>query len=201
MVNRLKLLEELKKHIVFTSKTINDITRKEKKYSNLILYRLKKTGYVNEIERDKYTTYKDPFLIASRIVWPSYMSGWTALQHYNLTEQIPQIIEIVTTRSRKMRIIIFMGVKIEFSRIKQEYFFAYEKIDYGGHQIFMAKKEKALLDALFLKHISPQTFMEIIEQNRKKISIMKLKHYAGKMPKSFFSKIKKLICNGGCYDR
>ena len=69
MVNRIQLLKELEKYPVFTSKTIADITGKGKQYANLILFRLKKTGEITMLERDKYTKHNDPMIIATHVSW------------------------------------------------------------------------------------------------------------------------------------
>lgn len=191
-MKRIELMEKLKDYVVFTALDIEKIIGNDRAYAYTYIQRLKKANLIYEIEKGRYTCFKDAFLIASRIIWPSYISGWTALQYYNLTEQLPQTIEIVTPRSRKKRKINFMGVKIEFSRVKPDHFFAYERVTYGKHEIFMAKKEKALLDALFLKHISPTEFKYILKTGEE-INIRKLKEYAKKISKLLFIKVKKIM--------
>ncbi len=85
-----------------------------------------------------------------------------------------------------------MNVGIEFSRLKETNFFGYDKVSYKKHSIFIADKEKALLDLLFLGHISPTEFSEIVKNNRRKLNTKKLIFYAKKM--GYVSlKIKKLV--------
>ncbi|MEW5995717.1 MAG: hypothetical protein AB1744_15160, partial [Candidatus Zixiibacteriota bacterium] len=75
---KIELLRELEKRAVFGNKEIKDLTGKDGAYTKLIVYRLKRDGLIKEIERDKYTVHDDPFLVASKIVWPSYISCWAA---------------------------------------------------------------------------------------------------------------------------
>ncbi|MBS3067671.1 hypothetical protein J4450_03145 [Candidatus Micrarchaeota archaeon] len=192
-MNRLNLLAKLQTYVLFTPADIERILGKTRGYAYLYLQRLKQTSLIYEIEKGRYTVYADSFLIASRIVWPSYISGWAALQFYHLTEQLPNVIEVVTTRSRKTRKIKFMNIKIVFSRLRIPHFFGYEKIQYKKFPIFIAEKEKALLDAFLLRHISPSEFMEILKNNKKRVSIKKIKSYSKKISKMFYSKIKKMV--------
>lgn len=192
-MNRLNLLGRLQNYVLFTPVDIERITGNARSYAYLYLQRLKQASLIYEVEKGRYTVHSDPFLIASRVVWPSYMSGWAALQFYHLTEQLPNVIEVVTTRSRKTRRIKFVNIEIAFSRVRTPHFFGYEKIQYKKFPIFIAEKEKALLDALFLKHISPSEFTEILKNNKRRISIKKIKKYSKKISKAFYSKIEKLV--------
>jgi hypothetical protein len=53
MVNRIKILDELKKYPVFTIMTLGGIMDKRNDYSKLVAYRLKKSGLITQLERDK----------------------------------------------------------------------------------------------------------------------------------------------------
>ncbi len=192
-MKRIEIIQKLGEYPVFSALDMEKILGRTRRYAYLYIQRLKRSNLIYKVEKGRYTCYRDPFLIASRIVWPSYISGWAALQFYHLTEQLPSTIEVVTTRSRKQRKIEFMNVKIEFSRLNIHHFFGYEKIEYRKHQIFIANKEKALLDALFLEHISPSEFREILGENRKRISIRRLRAYAKRISRLFSSKVEKLV--------
>jgi len=181
MLNRIKLLKELEKYPVFTTNIVSGITKKEKPYTRLIIHRLKKAGLIYELERDRYTLHYDPLLVASRILWPCYISSWAAIRYYNLTEQLPTGIEVVTTRPKEKRKMKFANATIRFSRIKKDNFFGFGKVPFGGFEIFMAEKEKALADALYLRQMTFQTFLEIVNEHRKEINIRKLASYLKKM--------------------
>lgn len=189
----MELIQKLKEYAVFSALDVENILGKNRRYAYLYIQRLKIGNLIYEVEKGRYSCHRDPFLIASRIVWPSYISGWAALQFYHLTEQLPSTIEVVTTRSRKQRKIDFMNIRIEFSIVHPTHFFGYEKIEYKGHSIFIADKEKALLDALFLGHISPTEFKEILERNKRVISVRRLKSYAKKISSLFSSRFERVI--------
>ncbi len=120
-------MEYLKKYPVFDNLILENKLDKSKGYINLFLYRLTKRKLIIRIEKNKYTVFNDPFLIASKIVWPSYISCWSALNYHHLTEQVPSDIWVVTTRSKKD--IKFSNTKIRFVKIKTNYFLDMTKLN------------------------------------------------------------------------
>jgi predicted transcriptional regulator of viral defense system len=124
-----------------------------------------------------YTLHNDPLIIASRIIWPSYISLWTALRYHNLTEQTPQLISVVTTRSKQKQQFSFQNTAIVFERIKPRYFFGFLKTRINGFEVFIAEPEKALIDAVLLKKISATEIYFILQENLKNLSIKKLIEY------------------------
>ena len=170
-MNKINLIRELERYPVFNLKTLREIIEKDSSYSKLVVYRLKKDKLIFEIEKNKYTTKKDTLLISSNIIWPSYISGWSAIRHYNLTEQLPQTILVITTKKRKKKEINFNNTKIVFTKVRQKYFFGYRKERYGNFDIFIAEKEKALIDSALFKKISFSEIFDIMRNNIKDINI------------------------------
>lgn len=181
MVNRIQILGQLKKYPVFTVKTVSDIIQKEKNYAKLVVYRLKKAGLIFEVERDKYTLFPDPWIVGSRIVWPSYISGWAALQYHHLTEQLPWAVDVITTRTRKKNEIKLARGGIHFIKTQPQYLFGFDRIHYQGYEIFMASKEKGIADAFVFKLVSPEELLEIIQRNKKDLNLKLVARYIRKM--------------------
>src|SRR3989344_1569486 len=144
-MKKINLIKNLEKYPTFNIKVLKDIIEKDSEYAKLVIYRLKKEKLIFEIEKNKYTTRKDPLVVASNILWPSYISGWSSLRYYNLTEQLPQTISIFTTRARGKKEIFFNNTRIKITKIKPKYFFGYKKERYRDCEIFIADKEKALI--------------------------------------------------------
>ena len=176
-MKKIELLKELEKYPLFNLKIVKDIINKDRNYTKLFIHRLKKDNFIFEIEKNKYTLGKDSFVIASNIIWPSYISGWSALNYHHLTDQIPQTIFVITTRARKKKEIIFNNAKIRFTKVNSKYFFGYKKERYGNYDIFIAEKEKALIDSALLKKISFSEICDIMKGNVKNINIPLLIEY------------------------
>jgi len=179
-MKRIELLRKLESYPVFGLKIVKEIIEKDNKYAKLVVHRLKKEKLIFQIEKNKYTTQKDPLVIASNIIWPCYISIWPALRYYNLTEQLPQVINIITTRTR-MKKNYFNNVKISFIKVKPKYFFGYKKENYKDFTIFIAEKEKALIDSALFKKISFSEISSIIKNNIKNININLFISYLSKI--------------------
>lgn len=171
-------MKALERYPVFTVRDIADVLNKGREYAYLVAYRLKKREVIHEIEKGKYTLEEDPFLIASWIVWPSYVSGWAALNYYKLTEQLPFTIHVVTTRKRKRKIVSYGNTKIEFIKVRGSAFFGFRRMAYQNREIFIAEEEKAIADALATRKMSIGEAVEIIKRNRGKLNMRKLFSYA-----------------------
>jgi len=187
-MKKLGLLRELEKYAVFGNKKVREMTGKNGAYTKLVVYRWKKDGLIAEIERDKYTVHRDPLLIASNLTWPSYISCWAALRHHGFTEQLPTVIHVVTTRSRKRREITFGGAKVVFIKVKPSSFFGFDKLPRDGLEIFMAEPEKALLDSVLFRQISFSEVADIVEKNFKSIEAEKLVNHMIKIGNSTLAK-------------
>jgi len=171
------LLKEFEKHAVIDRKKVEGITGSGA-YASLLLHRLKKSGQIFEIERNRYTVHKDALLIASRISWPSYISIWSALRYHNLTEQIPQTIWVVTTNKRRNARLTFGGTEIIFILTSPKYFFGFEKIDFDGIEVFIADPEKSIIDSMLFRRVSVSEIFSILKSNLESIRTGKLLDYA-----------------------
>jgi predicted transcriptional regulator of viral defense system len=189
---RSALLTALKNYPVFSVRDISAVLGKSRPYASLAAFRLKKAGVIHELEKGKYTLEQDPFLIASWVVWPSYISGWAALNYHKLTEQLPFAIQISTTRQRKNHTLLFHGTKLDFIRIKKSAFFGYKRAAYAQNQIFIAEPEKAIIDALASKRMSLSEAAELVRVNRGKINQRKLLTYS-KAARGLVKKLKGVL--------
>ena len=140
-----------------------------REYLKVLLHKLVKKGTIYRVERGIYATVDDPIIIAGNIVFPSYISMYTALYIRGALYQVPSIIQVVTTRRKKNKKINFLGNLIEFYRIKKTYFFGFEYIPYNNFEIPVANVEKAIIDIFyFLGNILGTIDMEYINEERLK---------------------------------
>lgn len=82
--------------------------------------------------------------LACQMLRPSYISFEYALWRYGLINEIPARITLATTK--KTRVYTLYNNTFEYSHLNQKLFFGYA-ID---GEILIAKKEKALLDEIYL---------------------------------------------------
>ncbi|MEK6938817.1 MAG: hypothetical protein AABX04_07290 [Nanoarchaeota archaeon] len=179
----------LRDYPVFTVRDLASLLNKKRDYAYLQAFRWKKEKLIHEIEKGKYTLEDDPFLISSWIVWPSYISGWAALHYYHLTEQLPFTIQVITTRKRNKKVINYGNAKLEFTTVKSSFLKGFKQIMYQQHEIFIAEKEKALIDAVATRKMSLAESIEIIKNNKREINRTKLFFYA-KQIKGLYKKLR-----------
>ena len=173
----LQIVKKLGEYPTFNIDTFTNIIDNDKTYAKMHLNRLKNRGIVKQIQRNVYTVQEDPLIIASRIIWPSYISLWAAFRYHNLTEQIPNKISVITTRSKSRKNIQMMNTTIIFEKIRPSWFFGFSKIKIQDFEVFMAEPEKALIDAVLLKKISTSEIYSILQENIRNISTRKIVDY------------------------
>lgn len=147
-MKKIEIIRELEKRPLFTFNEFVRMIAKTQKYARTYLYRLKKENHIFQVERGKYTVFDDPMIVSSHIMVPSYISFWTAIRFHNLTEQLPVDIMIAVPKSKKA--IEFQGVKLRFFKMK--HMWGYKKQRYRDFDIFVAEKEKCIVDSLLLKN-------------------------------------------------
>ena len=172
-----KLLEQLKTYPVFDLIKVARKVKNNEDYLKLLIHRLVRKRAIISIERNKYTRYKDPWIVASHLIWPGYISSWAALQYHHFTEQLPTTIEVVTSKKRRKRKLSFQESKIKIITTKPALIFGFTKCLHEGTEIFMAEPEKALLDAALFKSMSFSEIEDIITSHLSQLQKEKLVAY------------------------
>ncbi|MEK6914999.1 MAG: hypothetical protein AABW89_00460 [Nanoarchaeota archaeon] len=171
-MKKIELLRVLEKYPLFTFNEFVKITGKSIKYSRTYIYRLKKDKLIFEIEKGKYTLKDNPLIFASFITAPSYISFWTALRFYNVTDQLPNEIMVASKRSKKE--ITFLNAKIKFYKVK--YLWGYRKIRYNNFDIFIAELEKSIIDSVASGLVPLSEIVDVLINEE--INTLKLKEFA-----------------------
>ncbi len=145
----MELIERLEESSIslFTIREISILLKCTRSKAYNIVKNLNKKRLVQKIGNGKYllsflSKTADILEVAPKIIWPSYISFWTALSYYKFTEQLPLTIYLCTTKSRKT--FNFENSRIEFIKLSPKRFFGYTK----AGKMIIAEKEKALLDSL-----------------------------------------------------
>lgn len=162
------LLKRLERFPLFTESDVAKVVNKSPSYVRTLLYRLHGQGLVKRVEHGKYTLYEDPMVFSSHIVIPSYLSLWTALRYYNMTEQQPYSVFIMVAFPKKS--LTFAKTKMVFFSTK--HMFGYKKERYADVDIFVAEREKAIIDSLLFRIpiTDIKTALESEEVDLKKLS-------------------------------
>ena len=166
------------KNSVFTFSQLARILGKKEEYAKVFINRLAEKELFR-LERNKYTLKgTNPFLIASNIIFPSYISFISAYSYYNLTTQLPRTFFVVSLKQRKP--ISFDSNLIQFVKFEKFRFFGFKREIIEGKFVFVAEIEKAILDSLYLPRYCSisETFFAL---KNAKLDLKKLFRYSKEM--------------------
>ncbi|MDE1863558.1 MAG: type IV toxin-antitoxin system AbiEi family antitoxin domain-containing protein [Thaumarchaeota archaeon] len=154
---RLLLTLEKDEKTVFNTADAYRILNSTRDSVNTALYRLRKKGRIEEIERGKYLLIpakagyegkwaEMPFVIASKIVDPYYIGFWSALNYWGMTEQVPSVTFVVTTKRK--RNLEYGSLRFKFITLSNDRFFGYVEEEAGGEEFRVSSREKTVVDCL-----------------------------------------------------
>lgn len=126
---------------------------------NLILSRLCKKGWIQRLRSGVYRTIslgsesinpvpEDPWAIAAELFSPCYISGWTAAEHWNLTEQIFNSTVVFTAQKQRKKEFLIAGLKYVTKKILSKDIFGTKKIWSSNTQIQIADIHRTIIDIL-----------------------------------------------------
>jgi predicted transcriptional regulator of viral defense system len=133
-----------------------DMFNLDRRQAYHLVARLEGEGLVDRVEHGKYLllgleperVLSNPLFIASHLVTPGYVSYWSALHYYGLTEQVPLTTFVATTK--KKRPVVYKGFRFHFVTIKPSKLFGYRRESIGELPVLVADKAKAIVDSLDL---------------------------------------------------
>lgn len=175
MIKTVEIIRQLERYSLFTENDVAKLVNKKPGYVRTFLYRLSRRKLIKKIERGKYTLHEDAMMFATDLVVPSYISLWTAFKYYGMLQQQPFNIFVVSSKPRKP--VQFENVKIIFL-FSRHNMFGYKKQRYSGFDIFIADREKAIIDALLFKLPVQDIYFALSNED---IDLKKLSEYAMKI--------------------
>lgn len=171
------LIQRLRRYPVFDRETFASLADLEPASASSRLSRLVRDGRIERVWRDAYTVQRDPLLVSTHLAFPSYVSLWYALSHHGFTLQVPHEISVLTSVRTYRPYIEYEGMRIAFITIHSRFLFGYQKLVVGGLEVFMATPEKALVDAILHRSISPYEIFSIMKDNIDSLDVPRLVDY------------------------
>jgi|HubBroStandDraft_5_1064220.scaffolds.fasta_scaffold117962_2 predicted transcriptional regulator of viral defense system len=108
-------------------------------------------GLYAPVPLDALTTeqvLKDPWVLVPALFAPAYIGGWTAAEHWNLTEQLFRGIFVFTARSFRIKEQTVQGISFTLKRIPEDAIFGTKNIWRGQARIPIADKHRTIIDLL-----------------------------------------------------
>lgn len=124
-----------------------------------VLHRLKEKRRIEQIEKGKYLLVparagpegswsETPYLIVPHLIDEYYVGFWTALNYWNLTEQVPRTIFVATTKRK--RNLDYGGTTFQFVTLTDRKFFGSTDEETAGGTFQISDPEKTIVDSLHL---------------------------------------------------
>ncbi|MCB0368371.1 MAG: type IV toxin-antitoxin system AbiEi family antitoxin domain-containing protein [Bdellovibrionales bacterium] len=150
--------------LVFSANDIEDVANVGRARANLILSRLSSKGWLQRLLPGTYRivpiesdssdpVVEDSWALATELFNPCYISGWSAAEHWGLTDQIFDSLVVFTATKQKASSKIIGGVKFRIRQINQNRIFGTKTIWEKSSKIFVADIHKTLIDILELPSI------------------------------------------------
>lgn len=173
--------------MVFSSLSLSALIAKKRKVAKAYMTKLVNAGFAKKLVRGKISFTDDGYIIATQLFEPSYVSLFSALNFHGLTQQIPRNIQCV---NRKVTI-AYSDLGIEYHKISAQLFFGYKSYKRGESYTFVADKEKAILDGIYLELFDKSDLEEIIKKLDTKILIEYSQNFNKKIQRMVMEACKK----------
>ncbi len=123
-----------------------------------ILSRLERKGWLQRLRRGIYTVVplgsldrdpvvENPWSVAMDVFQPAFISGWSAAEHWDLTEQVFNTVAAVTTTKQRQTLHTIGGVRFRTRTVRDARFFGARPVWFGSAAIQIADPSRMLIDA------------------------------------------------------
>jgi predicted transcriptional regulator of viral defense system len=124
-----------------------------------ILSRWQHQGWLKRVGRGVYApvpldistteqVLKDPWVLVPALFAPAYVGGWTAAEHWNLTEQLFRSILVYTARSFRKKEQTIQGTSFTLTHIPKDALFGTKTLWRGQARVAIADKHRTIVDML-----------------------------------------------------
>ena len=168
-----------------TAKILN-ITRKQ---SSLLLSCWNKQNRIKRVQRGLYIPIPltaesrdispdDSSLIAMQLFAPCYIGGWSALEYWDMTEQLFQSVMVMTGKRPKNRNPNIDGMRFKLKTVSKKKFFGLKTVWSGNSKIQVSDPSRTIVDMLDDPRIGGgirpvrDVFQNYLESEDKNISLL-----------------------------
>jgi predicted transcriptional regulator of viral defense system len=90
----------------------------------------------------------DPWVVVPELFGPGYIGGWSAAEHWGLTEQLFRTVCVLTTRSIRKKKAIVQGVEFSLKHIRPSVMFGTQPLWRGRIKVEISGPAKTIIDML-----------------------------------------------------
>ncbi len=101
-----------------------------------------------EAGADPATTAEDPWILANEIYSPCYIGGWSAAEHWGLTEQLFRSTFVVTAANVRSRSAQLLNLEFRIVRVTRARLAGTTPVWRGAVRVPVSDREKTIADSL-----------------------------------------------------
>jgi len=127
------------------------------KETNRVLSRWCANGWLFRVKRGIYIPVpmdstssdiliEEPFVIADSLYSPGYVAGFSAIKHWDLSEQIIETTYYFSTKQVKERSPVYGSTRFQIKTIKEKRLFGTKTIWYGSKKVKVSDPTKTIVD-------------------------------------------------------
>lgn len=142
---------------VLSAKSVSLILNVSESEARRLLSRWNKSGWVNRIRRGTYIPQpintiqenlasENPLIIVEKIFAPGYVGGYSAIKHWDLSEQIFEVINYFTTKKIKSTDEVVGNIRIRLKNISGYKMFGMKTIWIDNTKVAVSDPTKTMVD-------------------------------------------------------
>jgi predicted transcriptional regulator of viral defense system len=127
--------------------------------ASMKLSRWAKKGWLARVQRGLYvsvplesrspdTLLEDPWIIAEKLFSPCYIGGWSAVEHWDLTEQMFRTTFVMTTKKVRNTAPEFKGSLFQVRKIQEQALFGLKPVWRGQTKVMVSDPSRTIIDLL-----------------------------------------------------
>jgi predicted transcriptional regulator of viral defense system len=131
----------------------------DRRRASRLLSRWARQGWLKHVRRGLYApvaldmtadsfVMEDPWVLAARVFEPGYVGGWTAAEHWDLTEQIFRSICVFTAKPIRRKEQTLVGVPFALKRLARDAIFGTRSIWRGQVRVLVSDPARTIVDML-----------------------------------------------------
>lgn len=110
--------------------------------------RFAEATFACSLDAEGLTTVDDPWILASQAFAPCYIGGWTAAEHWGLTEQIFRSTFVVTAGAARTTSMTLLGSEFRIVRASKDRVESVMSTWRGSVRVAVSDRERTLADGL-----------------------------------------------------
>lgn len=144
---------------VFSVAQAAELLEVDRAHASRLLGYLARRGWLSRVRRGLYVAVpldarqsgewiEDPWIVADRVFSPCYIGGWSACEHWDLTEQVFRAVLVVTAKKVREREVEIQGIPFHLTVRAEGALFGTSAVWRGQDRVTVSDPSRTIVDLL-----------------------------------------------------